>query len=333
MVVGSSMPSRRNSLGRARLGYRRTSPRASRSTSRRHARLGAVLVVLCSLFAAREAWAQACCVGASGLTPGWLANHERWLVGAQLRVTHTHGAYPTRGAFHEPPVGREARLEPSLFATARLLKRGQVSVFSPLVVARRRAGDLVETGTAFGDVSVMGRYDFVRAGASRFPGISLLVGGIVPTGTPSDRASGLLAADVTGIGAWEANAGLSLEQVYGRLVMHATALFGLRAPRDVLGITQQLGPRALYLGAFGYVFENDAALLGTVTHTSDGDATVGDTRAPGTGFRATQVAMLVVAPITDTLRIRTSVFTDVPPLGNNRQAFGGTSISVVKSWF
>jgi len=40
-----------------------------------------------------------------------------------------------------------------------------------------------------------------------------------------------------------------------------------------------------------------------------------------------------VAPLTDTLRLRTSVFTDVPPLGLNRPALGGTSISLAKTWF
>jgi hypothetical protein len=281
----------------------------------------------------RDASAQACCVGASGLTPGWLANHEQWLVGAQLRVSQTHGTYPSRGTFFERQPGRDTRIEPSLFATARLVPRAQVSVFAPLVTIRRRAGDRVETRTTPGDVTLVGRYDFIRAGELRIPGIALLVGGVVPTGTPSDQSTPLLNADVTGTGAWEANAGVSIEQVYGKVVLHGTALFGLRAPRDVLGIPQTLGPRALYLFAGGYVFDGDVAVLGTVTHTSDGDATVDGKDAPGTGFRATQLAMLVVVPITDTLRIRTSVFTDVPPLGNNRPALGGTSISLLKSWF
>jgi hypothetical protein len=289
--------------------------------------------LLLALLVSTKAHAQACCVGASGLTPGWLANHEQWLVGAQLRVSQTHGTYPTRGAFYQPTPGRDSRIEPSVFATARVLPRAQLSVFAPLLTNRRRAGENVETRTAPGDVSLVGRYDFIRPGESRIPGIAVLAGAIFPTGRPSDRGTPLLAADVTGIGAWEVNAGLSIEQTYGKVVLHGTALVGLRTPRDVLGVSQTLGPRALYLLAGGYVFDGDVAVLGTVTHTSDGDATVGGEKAPGTGFRATQLAMLVVVPLSDTLRIRTSVFTDVPPLGNNRQALGGTSISILKSWF
>jgi hypothetical protein len=314
----------------------RPNPTTQTRRRRRRAFLTAGLVAsihTCGLAAPKDARAQACCVGASGLTPGWLANHEQWLVGAQLRLAGTHGTYPTRGSFYEAPVGRDARIESSLFATARVLQRGQVSVFAPLATVRRRAGDIVETRTSLGDLTLVGRYDVIRPGESRVPGIALLAGGVFPTGTPSDRASPRLAADASGTGAWEGNAGLSVEQVYGKVVLHATALFGLRAPREVLGVTQTLGPRALYLFASGYVFDGDVAVLGTITHTSDGDATVGGVEAPGTGFRATQLAMLVVVPISDTVRIRTSAFTDVPPLGNNRQALGGTSVSLLKSWF
>ncbi len=294
----------------------------------------AFAALLLGLLWPADAAAQACCVGASGLTPGWLANHERWLVGAQLRLSATHGSYPARGAFYRPDEApRDARLEPSLFATVRVVPRGQVGVFAPLVAVRRRAGSVVDGRVTPGDVNLSARYDFVRPGESRIPGIAVLVGATLPSGTPPDQASGRLAADVTGLGTWEGSVGLSLEQVFGRVVLHGTALLGVRAPRDVLGVEQTLGPRALYLLAGGYVFDGDVALLGTVTHASEGDATVAGEVAHGTGFRTTQLAALAVVPISDTLRLRTSVFTDVPALGNNRPALGGTSVSVLKTWF
>lgn len=277
--------------------------------------------------------AQACCVGASGLTPGWLANHEQWLVGAQLRVAETHGTYPTRGDFYANDLpARDTRIESSLFATARFVPRAQLSLVAPLVTTRRRSGNIVETRTNPGDLSVIGRYDILRPGESQIPGIAVLVGGVVPTGTPLEEGSGILSADVTGLGAWEGNAGLSIEQTYGGLILHGTALFGLRAPRTVIDKTQTLGPRALYLLGAGWVFNSDVTLFGTVTHTSDGDATVGGEKAES-GFRLTQLAFLVVTSLSDTVRLRTSVFTDVPPLGDNRTAMGGTSISLLKSWY
>jgi len=297
-------------------------------------RIGAYLLVALALLcaSATEARAQACCVGASGLTPAWLAYHERFLVGAQVRLLATHGAYPSRGPFYEPTRGRDRRLETSLFTSFRILPRLQASVFLPFVTTRRFAGGLVETRSAFGDLGVLGRFDLLRTGESSLPGIAILGGVQAPTGTPSDRAAPLLAADVTGIGAWEVEAGVSIEHALGRVLVHATALAGVRAPRTVLGLEQRLGPRALYLVSGGYVFDGDAAVVVTASHVSEGDATLGGEDAPGTGSRTTQLALLVVAPVGHGLRVRVSAFTDVPPLGENRAALGGTALSVVRSW-
>ena len=292
-----------------------------------------LVVALLVVATEQEAHAQACCVGASGLTPGWLANHERFLVGAQLRVAQTHGTYPLRGDFYQALPARDSRLEQSLFGTVRLLPRAQIGFVAPMTTLRRRSGNLVETKTNIGDVTFIGRYDILRPGESRIPGIAILAGGTVPTGTPSDETQGYLATDVTGIGAWEGNAGLSLEQSYGGLILHATALVGARTSRDVAGVPQTLGLRALYLLGAGWVFDNDVTLFGTLTHTSEGDATIDGVTGYGTGFRTTQLAFLVVTPLSDTVRLRTSLFTDVPPLGDNRTALGGTSISLLKSWY
>jgi hypothetical protein len=280
----------------------------------------------------RVAFAQACCVGASGLTPGWLTNHERFLVGAQARVSETHGTYPSSGAFFERTPEHDTRVETTLFGSFRWAPRGQASVGFPLVATRRRAGAIVESGTSPGDLTLIGRYDFVRAGESYVPGLALLAGVQAPTGTPSDAGTGRLAADVTGTGAWEMSAGGSIEQVFGHLVLHATALFGYRLARDVLGVEQRLGLRALYLVAGGWVFDDDVSILATLSHVSEGDAIVAGEVASGTGSRTTQAALLVIVPFSDTLRLRTSAFTDLPPLGVNRPALGGTSISIMKSW-
>lgn len=293
----------------------------------------AVAASAATVSAARSAHAQACCVGASGLTPGWLMTHERALVGAQVRLSGAHGTYPTSGGFTTQEPGRDARVEPTIYASYRFLPRGQVSLSMPFVGTRRRSGAIVETRARPGDLTLIGRWDFVRPGESRIPGIALLAGVLAPTGRPSDRGTGLLGADVTGIGAWEGNAGVSVEQTFGHVVVHATVLAGLRTPRTVLGLEQQLGVRALYLAGVGWVWDDDTSMLLTLTHLSEGDATVDGATAPGTGFRATQAALVMSTPITDTLRLRTSVFTDIPPLGLNRQALGGTTLGLMKTWF
>jgi hypothetical protein len=295
--------------------------------------VGMAFAALATLAAGEHAaWAQACCAGASGLTPGWLTNHESALVGAQTRLLATHGTYPTSGAFYTALPERDTRVETSLFGSLRLLPRAQVSVLAPLVTTRRRSGDVVEERVAPGDVTVVSRYDFVRAGESRIPGLALLAGAQLPTGTPPDKGDGLLAANVTGTGAWELDAGGSVEQVLGHVVLHATVLAGYRFPHAVLGVPQHLGLHTLYLVAGGWVFDDDVSILATITHIGEGDATIAGLPAPGTGYRTTQAALLVIVPLTDTLRIRTSVFSDVPPFGDNRPAMGGTAISIAKSW-
>lgn len=300
------------------------------------ARTAALFAAIGALAASEGvARAQACCVGASGLTPGWLTNHEKALVGAQMRVSETIGTYPSVGPYYRPTPDKDTRIEPSLFGTIRIVPRAQVSAFVPLEFVRRRSHGIVERRTAFADTTLVGRYDLVRAGESSWlPGIGVLVGTQIPTGTPAEKGTGVLDADVTGLGEWEVNGGLLVEQTFGHFVAQATAVAGYRFPRTILGTTREhLGWRGLYVLGAGYVFDSDVALLGTVSHWSEGDTTVAGKVADGTGFRATQASFLVVVPLTDTLRVRTAMFSDVAPLGTNRPALAGTSLSMMKTWY
>lgn len=302
------------------------------------------LAVTLSALVALEgaARAQACCVGASGLTPGWVTNHERALVGAQLRASETIGTYRAVGPYYRPTPDKDTRVEPSLFGTVRLspfLPRAQVSAVVPLEFVRRRSHGIVERRTALGDMALVGRYDLIRTGESWLPGIGLLVGTQIPTGTPAEKGTGRLDADVTGLGEWEWNGGLLVEKTWGHLVTSATVVAGYRFPRTVLNTeSEHLGWRGLYVLGGGWVFDSEVALLGTITHWSEGDTSIGVNggarhESEGTGFRSTVASFLVVVPITDTLRMRAAMFSDLPPLGTNRPALAGTSISMMKTWF
>lgn len=305
---------------------------------------GRLLVAFGALLALEgTAWAQACCVGASGLTPGWVNNHERALVGAQLRVSETIGTYPTVGPYYKATPDKDTRVEPSLFGTVRLspfLPRAQVSAVLPFEVVRRRSHGIVERRNAFGDAALVGRYDIVRTGESSWlPGIGLLLGTQIPTGTPAEKGTPTLDADVTGLGEWELNGGVMVEKTFGHFVTSATVVAGYRFPRTVLGVEHEhLGWRGLYVLGGGWVFDNEVALLGTLSHWSEGDTSIGLAGQPrkdsdGTGFRSTTASFLVVVPITDNLRMRTAMFSDLPPLGTNRPALAGTSISIMKTWY
>lgn len=275
---------------------------------------------------------QACCASGSGLTPGWLGNHDKALVGVQVRGSATWGTYPYGDGFFERAATRDARYEGGLFGALRLLPRAQVAAFAPVDVTRRFGAHGREAGGGVGDLSLMGRYDLVRTGELRIPGIALLAGALLPTGRPVDRATGLLAADATGTGTFEFDLGMSVEQTFGRALLHATALAGPRLPRDVLGQREALGTRGLFVLAGGYVFEGETSLLLSLSHASEGDASIDGARARGTGTRTTQAAVIAVVPLSDSLKLRSTVFSDLPPLGENRPTLAGSSLAILWSF-
>src|SRR6201999_23593 len=87
-------------------------------------------------------------------------------------------------------------------------------------------------GGGIGDVNLSARYDFVVAGESLYvPGVALLAGVTAPTGRASESARARLAVDATGIGAWQANVALALEQTFGPWLLNATAIVAKRTPR------------------------------------------------------------------------------------------------------
>jgi hypothetical protein len=279
--------------------------------------------------------AQACCVGTSGLTPGWLAVHEKALVGIQLRGQQTFGSHGLSGAFYTaPPRGSDTRLEASAFASLRLLSRAQTSLIVPFVITRRTLDARDETAAAPGDTTLAFRYDFVRAGESRVPGIAAIAAVGAPTGRPPDAAAPLLAADATGIGAWEGTLGVTVEQTFGRWLVHGTFMGSMRAAREVFGVTQRLGPRGLALLAAGYVWDSEVTLVGTLTHLGELDASVGGERAHGTARRTTQAGATLVLPLSDTARLRGALFADLPfgPLGENQPAGAGLTVSMLRSF-
>src|SRR4051794_22340201 len=102
-----------------------------------------ILLALACAFACglpSRAWAQACCAGSSVLTPGRLATHEDALVGAQVRAATLFGSWNEDGRYRRSPPGTsELDFEQDLFASLRLLKRAQASLFVPLVENRRKA--------------------------------------------------------------------------------------------------------------------------------------------------------------------------------------------------
>lgn len=286
---------------------------------------------------ARDARAQACCAGSGAITPGRLANHENALAGAQLKAAMLTGSYDDDRRYRSVPSGTsELDFEEAVFGSARMFRRAQGSLYVPFVETRRVTRTASGFGGGVGDVNLGGRYDFTLAGASDVvPGIAMLVGLTLPTGTPADAAREPLATDATGIGAFQGTLGLALEQTYGPWLLNLSALAAKRTPRDVGGLHTALGTQWTGLAAVAYAFDADAALALVASTTFEGAATIAGTDVPQSARAVSVLSASGTLAVGDHWRVQGSLFVDPPigGLGRNQPASAGTTFALLySSW-
>ncbi len=313
----------------------------------RHSAWTKAAAAAATLAFAPHAYAQACCAGAGALTPGRLSIHEDVLVGAQLRAATTLGTFDDGAHYTSVASGnpadpyRENDFEEDIFGAVRVLRRGQVALLVPFVQTFRHASGLTEFGGGIGDVNLSARYDFLLAGQSRYvPGIAVLAGLTAPTGTPPDaqNPSKPLGTNATGVGAWQGNAGLALEQIYGPWLFNVTELVAWRASRtaNIGGISESesLAPQFVTLAGAAYTFDNDASVALFGSYTLEGTATLNGVAAPDSARRVALVSVSGVYPLTDRFRIRASLFLNPPlsGLGQNQTATTGLTLGIVWGW-
>jgi hypothetical protein len=292
--------------------------------------LSGAIVAACPL----RVHAQACCAGASAVTPGRLEIHEMSLVGTQLRAASVLGSYFVDSTYHASPPGTpEFDLEEDVFGAVRVLGNGQIALLVPFEETYRRTPiDGGHFGGGVGDVNASARYDFVLAGQSRVvPGIALLAGVTLPTGTPPDAAHQPLVVDETGIGAYQASAALALEQTFGPWLANATAMVAKRTERA----GETLGTQFTFLAAGAYAFPNDAALALSVSYAFEGDATTSTgADVPQSARRLAVVSVSGLWPLSDTWRASAATFLD-PPISSiaaNQPAQAGFALTLIRSW-
>jgi hypothetical protein len=291
---------------------------------------------------AQEAWGQACCAGAGALTPGRLQLHEDALVGTQLHAGMVLGSYDSQS--HYAPTGphfAENDYEEDLFGAVRVLRRGQVALLVPFVETYRSSSGTGELGGGIGDVNLSVRYDFIRAAESKYvPGIAALAGITAPTGTPPDAFNPAkpLGTNATGIGAWQGNVGLALEQTYGPWLLNATELLAWRASRtaNIGGVSESetLAPQLVTLVGTAYTFRNDASLALFGSYTFEGTATLNGAPAPDSARQIALVSVSGAYPLSDRFRVQASVFLNPPisGLGLNQTAAAGLTLTLLWGW-
>lgn len=287
----------------------------------------------------RLAAAQACCAGSGAVTPGRLGLHDDALVALQLKATHTYATFDRNGHYATPPSGSsEQGFEQDLIGSLRLpvIDRAQVAVLVPFVQTRRSARGDSEFGGGFGDINLSARYDFLYAGQRRWiPGIAALAGVTFPSGRAPESATNALATDATGVGAFQGNAGIAIEQSFGPWLVTLYGIVAKRAARTANGIRSVLGTQWTALGSVAYTFPGEYALALSASYTGEGDAETAGIDAPGTARRTTLLGLTGVLPLTDHLRLQGGLSGNppVPSLGKNQPATIGVLVTGVYAWY
>jgi hypothetical protein len=266
------------------------------------------------------------------VTPGRLEPHEDALVGTELRAASVIGSYQLGEYRASPPGTPEYDFEEDVFGAVRFLRRAQVALLVPVdETYRRTPADGGHLGGGIGDINLSARYDFILAGQSVYvPGIALLAGLTVPTGRPPESSTLPLAVDATGIGAYQFNVALALEQTFGPWLVNATAIVAKRTEHG----GETLGTQFTFLAAGAYTFDNDMAVALSASYAFEGDGTIDGADAQGSSKGVTVISASGLFPLGDSYRLLGGVFVDPPvgALGSNQPTQIGATVTAIRSW-
>jgi hypothetical protein len=287
--------------------------------------------VLCGVvwLVPRRAEGQACCAGASTLTPARLTALEDAAIGLQLQATFNTGSFDgQRNYISNPPGASEQDFAENVFGTVRFLKRGQVSLLVPFVQTRRTyPGGLSEFGGGIGDVNLGARWDFLLAKETQYwPGVAVLAGVTLPTGKAADQVQGS-STQATGIGAFQVTGGVALEQAYGHILVNLTGLLSQRFERHVETITETLGLQFSGLAAVGWAFHYNQGIALVLSYGGEGDAIFNGQSVPGSGREATTLGISGGTPLWEDWRFQGSLTDSLPIDGLGRAQPVGINLS------
>jgi len=293
------------------------------------------LIALALVAWSGRARAQACCAGSSAVTPGRLGLHDVALVGVEARAATLVGSFDASGAYRARAPGTlEDDLEQDLFASYRVFRHAQVALLVPFVETARRAGNASDAGGGIGDVNLSARYDFFQAGRSRWlPGVALLAGVTFPSGRPVGPDTGPLAAGATGVGAFQLNGGLALEQAWGPWLVSLYGLVAARTPFELAGVSETLAPQVSALASVGYVTAREIAVALSASVTYEGNPVVDGATVPDTEKITSSLALGAVLPIGDHWRAQLAMTWNPPVLGQNAIAAAGFTWTLVRTWY
>ncbi len=280
------------------------------------------LVAAAVALAPSAAHAQACCVGTGLVTPARLRMFEDYAVGMQTSVRNVMGSFASSGNYIPSPSGaNEVDFEQDLLAATRFGRHVQVALKVPFVETGRSETGVSTFGGGLGDVAANLRYDITFSGdAPWVPGIAILTGVSVPTGRTVEESSDPTGA--TGLGSYEPNLGVAVEQVRGRMFLSLTGFVSKQTSRAVGAQDVSFGPRLTGLLAGGYAFANEVTVGAFVTAMRRSDEKLVTTGAA------------VAVPLGDYWRVQGTLSGDLPSRAGGAigQTGAGITASLLRVW-
>lgn len=281
--------------------------------------------------------AQACCSGASAITPGRLELHEQALVGVLVTGSRVLGSYDAAKSFHTAPAGMvEVDLRQDVFGTVRWLERGQLGVLIPLHASWRRSPTTgAEFGGGIGDLSFSVRYDAIHHRQYRYlPGIAFLGSITLATGRPPEAAQQPLGSDATGTGATQLGVGLALERAFGDFLLNLIGMATKRTSRTVLGVESELGTQWMGIFAAGYTILEETAVASVLTYTYEEDTRIDGRIAADTASSRLRWSLAASSTLPDSWRLLGSLFLDPPfeGFGRNQPSAAGATLGLIRSF-
>ncbi len=295
-------------------------------------RFASALAVAALTLAPALVHAQACCANTSVLFPVRVQRGDTAVAAISVFGRGETGSFDSRSGWATSPSGtRDLSFEQHLLAAVRPWRAFQASLNLPFVENYRASSGLSEGGGGVGDLQLGARYDLFDAMANDgWPGLAVLAGGVLPTGTPVDRAGHPLATDATGQGAWQGALGLAAEYVLeDRWVLELTGSVTGRLPRRVGTVREQLAPLFSTALAAAYVFSELQVLALTLAYSAEPDATIDGVQVKDTARRTTTLGLFAAIPLPERFRLQATVGADLPVGGLGQGQSTGLSLSVM----
>ena len=190
-------------------------------------------------------------------------------------------------------------------------------------------------GGGLGDLTASARFDVSNAGTrGAWPGLAVLAGLAVPTGTPPDEADDPLATSGTGTGSYEGSLGVAVEEIIGQGFVSLSGFVSKRTGRAADGVEQTFAPRLSAVLTGGYTFGHDTTVGAFASALRQGDARDANGAIANSSVALVTAGAALALPFWDAWRLQTTLFTDLPIAGwgrNQTVGFGGT-LAVIRFW-